>query len=81
MANDDKLILVPVPALVAVLLNKEKAKGSPLTEAEVLAIRDGCECIAMPVDVYENVCQERGYSDIDPELAWEEWCKIRPSLS
>lgn len=29
----------------------EPEKGSPLTEAEVIAIRDGAECIAMPASV------------------------------
>src|SRR5438093_5105803 len=37
--NDD-LIMTPVPALVAVLLAREKAKGSPLTQNEVGEITD-----------------------------------------
>ena len=76
----DGLILVPVPALVALLLNREEAKGSPLTEQEVLAIRDGAECIAMPHDVAAKVAEQRGYDDIDPENAWADWNAIRPNL-
>ena len=33
----NNLIIVPVPALVAVLLNLEKREGRPLTEPEVVA--------------------------------------------
>ena len=42
--SEEELIPVPVPALVAVLLNKESEKGSPLTEQEVLEIRDNAAC-------------------------------------
>ena len=48
---EESIEIVPVPALVAVLLNKEKEKGSPLTEDEVINIRDGAACIAMPISV------------------------------
>ena len=78
--SSDNLVIVPVPSLVAILLNRELQKGSPLTEEEVLAIRDGDECIAMPRDVAERVAEERGYDDIDPENAWEDWKAIRPIL-
>lgn len=74
--NDD-LILTPVPALVAVLLAKEKEKGEPLTRDEVEKIRDQAECIAMPRDAREKVDESRGYRDIDPEHVWEEWQKVR----
>lgn len=47
----DDLILTPVPALVAVLLAKEKEKGTSLTKDEVEKIRDQAECIAMPRDL------------------------------
>ena len=75
--TNDQLIIVPVPPLVAVLLNREQQKGSPLTEEEVLAIRDGAECVAMPRDVAAEVAEKRGYDDIDPENAWEDWKRIR----
>lgn len=52
---------VPVPSLVSTLLRAERDKGSPLTEAEVLAIRDKCPCIKMPVDVAAKVAAGRGY--------------------
>ena len=77
---DDELILAPVPALVSVLLNLERQKGSPLVEAEVIEARDNAACIAMPRSAHEAVVSARGYQDIDPERAWEEWQNIRASL-
>ena len=71
--DDEELHVVPVPALVAVLLNKEREKGAPLTEGEVASIRDGASCIAMPSSAKRSVEQARGYVDIDPENAWVEW--------
>ena len=77
---DDDLIITPVPALVAVLLAKEKEKGSPLTKAEVEEITDKAECIAMPRHAREKVDASRGYADIDPEQAWEQWQHVRKDL-
>lgn len=78
--NDENLKLVHVPALVAVLLNAENKKGSPLTEKEVIEIRDSSQCMVMPLDVAEKVAEERGYADIDPENAWIEWRNVRLEL-
>lgn len=78
--SDERLILFPVPSLVSLLLRAERDKGSPLTEAETLAIRDGCTCIALRPDVAEGVVRDRGYDDIDPERCWEQWQKARTEL-
>jgi hypothetical protein len=77
---EEELIPVPVPALVAVLLNKENEKGSPLTEAEVLEIRDSAACIMMPISVASKMEESRGYTDISPEYAWEHWQQARKEL-
>jgi hypothetical protein len=77
MTDDENLLIVPVPSLIATLLNKERAKGSPLSETEVLEIRDQCPSIAMTKDQYEKICESRGYLDIDPENAWDEWAVQR----
>ena len=76
----DPLCLVIVPALVAILLNAEQAKGAPLTEAEVIGIRDSAQCIAMPASAAAAVEAERGYKDIDAEAAWPEWQRARLDL-
>jgi len=80
MRDPDKLVIYPIPSLVATLLNREQAKGSPLTEAEVIEIRDSCASVAVPVDVAEKIDAERGYKDIDPERCWEQWQEARKSL-
>lgn len=80
MSDSDKLVIYPMPNLVATLLNREQAKGSPLTEAVVMEIRDSCQSVAVPVDVATKIDAERGYKDIDPERCWEQWQEARKSL-
>ncbi|WP_442680100.1 hypothetical protein ACSBM8_02510 [Sphingomonas sp. ASY06-1R] len=78
--SDEELVIMPMPSLVALLLSKEQEKGSPLTEAEVIEIRDNAVCTMTPPDVVARIAEARGYDDIDPENAWEDWIAIRPSL-
>lgn len=77
---EEDLILTPVPSLVAILIAKEREKGAPLTRDEVEKFRDQAECIAMPADARKKVDDARGYLDIDPERAWEEWQIARLEL-
>lgn len=80
MPQDERLHIIPVPSLVATLLRRERDKGTPLTEAEVVEIRDNCPSVAMTDEMLARVVERRGYDDIDPENAWEEWQAVRPSL-
>lgn len=80
MSDTEELAIYPMPSLVATLLNQEQAKGSPLTEAEVTAIRDSCPSVAVPIDVALKIDSERGYKDIDPEHCWEQWQEARKTL-
>ncbi len=82
LSNDptDSLCLVFIPALIAILLNAEKTKGFPLTEAEVIAVRDKAVCMAMPASQAYQLEKKRGYSDIVAEDAWNEWQRARPEL-
>ncbi|WP_425105763.1 hypothetical protein [Ancylobacter sp.] len=80
MSKDEYLIIYPIPSLVATLINRERAKGSPLTEEEVIQIRDNCEAVAVPSDVARKIDEARGYLDIDPENCWEEWQRARKEL-
>jgi hypothetical protein len=77
---DESLVLVFIPALAPLLVRAEDAKGSPLTEAEVLRIRDNAICVAMPVDVAAAVEAKRGYRDLNPKDCWVEWQRLRPEL-
>jgi hypothetical protein len=73
--------LVPtiMPALIPTLLAAESSKRKPLTEAEVEAIVAKCTAVALePRDVLA-LERSRGYADIEPELAWEQWQIVRRS--
>jgi len=76
----DPLCLVFIPALVTVLLNKERAKGLPLTEDEVRTIRDNCVTTAVPFSVAMEMEKDRGYADIIAEDCWNEWQRVRTQL-
>ena len=69
-----------MPSLVSTLLNRELAKGAPLTEAEVLDIRDKCSTTAMPPEVAAEIDKSRGYKDISPENCWLDWQNVREEL-
>jgi len=73
MPQEDDLIITHVPSLVATLLNKEKAKGKPLTQNEVESIRDNAPAVAMTQEQRASVDKGREYLDIDPENVWREW--------
>jgi hypothetical protein len=78
---EPKLVIVCVPSLVATLLNREQAKGSPLTKDEVLQVRNNAPAIALSINAARKVEEKRGYPDIDPENCWEEWIEARKTLN
>ena len=77
--DDDPLVIVPIPPLVALLVHYENQKGSPLSEAEVLEIRGKAICMTMRRSHASALAQSRGYDDIDPEV-WEQWNAIRSTI-
>lgn len=74
--------LVPVfsPTLISLLTKKEKEKGAPLTREEVHDIRDNSTLIMLNAEEAESMAASRGYNDLDPEQAWEQWQKIRKKM-
>lgn len=62
-----------IPSLISLLVSKAEDKGSPLTEQEVLDIRDNATAIVTDPEEVLAVAERRGYQDIDPEHCWEEW--------
>ena len=80
MAADEPLVMVFIPPLVAVLHHSETEKGEPLTEEEVLAIRDSAVCITMRHSQAQALESKRGHPDIDPDNVWQEWQAIRSEL-
>lgn len=75
--SSEKLIVFCIPSLVATLLDRERSKGSALTEAEVIGIRDGCPAKMLTPAEARAVEERRGYKDIDPRHCWEQWQEVR----
>jgi hypothetical protein len=80
-SDDEPLVITPIPALGVVLLNLEKQKGAPLSEAEVLEARDKAVCVALPLSKKLAIDEARGYQDINPERVWEEWLALKAQLN
>ncbi|MCP1374181.1 hypothetical protein [Dyella lutea] len=78
--QDDPLCLVFIPALVTLLYKAEQTKGVPLTESEVIAIRDHANCVALPRSMAAVGEKARGYPDIVAEHCWDEWQSARQQL-
>jgi hypothetical protein len=68
-----ELTLVFVPSLVSMLLAAENKAGRALTREQVEAIRDESACIAMKPRDAQQMERKRGYADLEPTLAWEQW--------
>ena len=69
--------IVPIPALVVVLLNKEMEKGSPLTRREVESLRNQARRMTLPRSLALKLQARRGFSDVDLENCWEDWSARR----
>lgn len=78
---EEQVVPVPIPALVAILLRAEKLKGTALTEDEVVRIRDDAVCMTMTLEMKWKLEEQRGYPDIDPEDAWNQWQVARVELN
>jgi len=78
---EDELIPVFMPALVVLLTRAEQTKAATLTEEEVLAIRDQGRCVMLPPSVASHIAAKRGYDDLNPEFAWEQWQQVRGQLT
>ena len=76
MSNPKPLVPVFIPSLSAVLVAAEDKKGAPLTESEVIQIRDKSPCIMMEREDAAKLVESRGYRDVDPENAGTtgRWC-------
>jgi hypothetical protein len=80
MPHEEALIPSFIPALVAILYKAEQTYGQPLTREQVLAIRDASNVVMLPRDLVAKTAADRGYEDLDPKLAWEQWQEARKEL-
>jgi len=72
-----ELSLVFMPSLAATLMAAERDQGRPLTRLEVANIVSSSPVVAMtPTDALA-VERSRGYADIEPERAWDQWQIVR----
>jgi hypothetical protein len=65
-----------MPPLV-VLLHALEQKAGPLTRRQVEETTRQGTCMAVEHRHAQKMERARGYADIDPELAWEQWCIVR----
>ena len=65
------------PSLVTQLMSAEKREGRPLTQEEVESIRDRSPAIQIEVPDLRALESDRGFRDIHPEHAWDEWRAFR----
>ncbi len=78
--SEDSRIALFMPALLVLLAHDEAAKGSPLTREEVLAIRDQAATVTLDRSMAIQIMSRRGYKDIHPDFAYEEWQVVRTVL-
>lgn len=62
-----------IPSLVSTLMAAEQKQGRRLTRPEVEGIVSNSAAVAMTRADALSVERSRGYADIEPELAWEQW--------
>jgi hypothetical protein len=77
----EPMVTVFLNPLAMLLAGRERQKGSPLTEAEVLEVRDGAACTQMPLSqaepFYAALDAQMPTPRLDPERIWEEWQAVR----
>ncbi len=79
MAQEKKIHYF-TPSLTSILRRAELRKGSALTEAEVLEIKDNSTAIAVTPEIAREMDEKRGHRDIDPDNCWVEWQALRKTF-
>lgn len=69
--------LMLIPSLVSVLHAAETSAGRPLSASEVEAVIAQSAAVAMALKDKIRLERSRGYADLEPDLAWEQWQIIR----
>lgn len=79
--ENEPMVKVYLNPLLMMLVAAEKNKGSPLTEQEVLAVRDSTASIDMPASkaavFYSSLDARVPVPRLDPDRLWVEWQEIR----
>jgi hypothetical protein len=81
----EPMVTVFLNPLVMLLAGRERQKGSPLTEAEVLEVRDRAACTQMPLSqaerFYASLDAQVPIPRLNPERIWDEWQETRVGLT
>lgn len=72
-SEPEEVVPVFIPPLVTLLEHHEAEKGAPLTEVEVLSIRDKAVCMTMRTSHAAEMAEKRGFPDISPDTVWADW--------
>ncbi len=83
MGLPEPMVTVFLNPLAVLLAGREKQKGAPLTEAEVLEVRDTAVCTQMSLSqagrFYASLDLQMPIPRLNPERIWEEWQALRKS--
>ncbi len=69
-----------MPALIVALHAAESSARRPLTRGEVEELVEKSPAIAMKPHDVVALELSRGYADLEPELAWEQWQIVRGTM-
>ena len=81
---NEPMVKVFLNPLIMLLAGAERQKGSPLTEAEVLHVRDTAVCVQMTQSqankFYESLDSQMPVPRLNPEFIWDEWQAVRDRI-
>lgn len=66
-----------IPSLVVRLHHLEQEKGAPLDRDDVAGVCRRAMVLWLDEASRKQLDEKRGYRDIDPDHAWEEWQTVR----
>lgn len=75
------LVRVFIPPLATLLAHAETRKGAPLTEREVIEVRDAGVCVMMRAAEAEAMVASRGFRDVVSETCWADWHRLRVQMT
>jgi hypothetical protein len=81
---NEPMVTVFLNPLMMLLAGAERHKGSPLTEAEVLYVRDTAVCVQMTQSqankFYQSLDSQMPIPRLNPESIWDEWQAVRDKI-
>ena len=82
--SNEPMVTVFLNPLMMLLAGAERQKGSPLTEAEVLHVRDTAVCVQMTQSqankFYESLDSQMPIPRLNPDSIWDEWQAVRDKI-